>query len=110
MSRPPGEDIRTGRAGRSELHFQPTSGTGGSRGAEGGTMKARRWLTATVLAALLSPAVARAEGLQGRFAVAFQAGTQSILGGTLLKGTGGRWSANPSPSSRRATATCTRRT
>ena len=58
-------------------------------------MKARRWLTATVLAALLSPGVARAEGLQGRFAVSFQAGTQSILGGTLLQGAEGSLLGKP---------------
>jgi hypothetical protein len=58
-------------------------------------MKARMWLTATVLAALLSPGVARAEGLQGRFSVAFQAGTQSILGGTLLQGAEGSLLGKP---------------
>jgi len=58
-------------------------------------MKARMWLTATVLAALLSPGVARAEGLQGRFSVAFQAGTQSILGGGLLQGAGGTFVGKP---------------
>ena len=49
-------------------------------------MKARIWLTATVLAALLAPGVARAEGLEGRFSIAFQGGTQSMLGGDLMKG------------------------
>ena len=58
-------------------------------------MKARMWLTATVLAALLSPGVARAEGLQGRFSVAFQAGTQSLLGGDLLKGAEGTFLGKP---------------
>jgi hypothetical protein len=58
-------------------------------------MKARMWLTATVLAALLSPGVARAEGLQGRFTVAFQAGTQSILGGSLMKGAEGSLIGKP---------------
>jgi len=58
-------------------------------------MKARMWLTATVLAALLSPGVARAEGLQGRFSVAFQAGTQSLLGGDLLKGAEGSFIGKP---------------
>jgi len=52
-------------------------------------MKARSWLAATVLGALLSPAAVRAEGLEGRFSVAFQGGTQSELGGDLLKGTTG---------------------
>jgi hypothetical protein len=52
-------------------------------------MKARSWLAATVLGALLSPAVARAQGLEGRFMIAFQGGTQSELAGDLLKGTTG---------------------
>ena len=58
-------------------------------------MKARMWLTATVLAALLSPGVARAEGLQGHFSVAFEAGTQSILGGSLLQGAEGSLLGKP---------------
>ena len=49
-------------------------------------MKARIWLTATVLAALLAPGVVEAEGLRGHFKVAFQAGTESMLGGDLIKG------------------------
>ena len=49
-------------------------------------MKARIWLTATVLAALLAPGVVQAEGLRGRFKVAFQAGTESMLGGDLIEG------------------------
>jgi hypothetical protein len=53
------------------------------------------WLTATVLAALLSPGVARAEGLQGRFSVVFQGGTQSILGGGLLQGAEGTFVGKP---------------
>jgi len=52
-------------------------------------MKARSWLAATVLGGLLSPAASGAEGLQGRFSIAFQGGTQSELGGDLLKGTTG---------------------
>jgi hypothetical protein len=52
-------------------------------------MKARSWLAATVLGALLTPAAARAEGLDGRFTIAFQGGTQSELGGDLLKGATG---------------------
>jgi hypothetical protein len=58
-------------------------------------MKARIWLTATVLAALLAPGVARAEGLQGRFTVAFQAGTESMLGGDLMKGAEGSLLGKP---------------
>jgi hypothetical protein len=49
-------------------------------------MKARIWLTATVLAALLAPGVVQAEGLRGQFKVAFQAGTESMLGGDLIEG------------------------
>jgi hypothetical protein len=52
-------------------------------------MKARSWLAATILGVLLSPAASRAEGLDGRFSIAFQAGTQSELGGDLLKGATG---------------------
>src|SRR5512139_3682115 len=52
-------------------------------------MKARSWLAATVLGGLLSPAASGAEGLEGRFSIAFQGGTQSELAGDLLKGTTG---------------------
>jgi hypothetical protein len=52
-------------------------------------MKARSWLAATVLGALLSPAASRAQGLEGRFSIAFQGGTQSELAGDVLKGTTG---------------------
>jgi len=52
-------------------------------------MKARSFCTATVVAALLAPGVARAEGLEGRFSIAFQAGTQSEISGDLLKGSTG---------------------
>jgi len=52
-------------------------------------MKARSWLTATVLAALLAPGVAVGEGLEGRFSISFQGGSQSELGGDLLKGATG---------------------
>jgi hypothetical protein len=52
-------------------------------------MKARSWLAATVLGALLVPAASRAQGIEGRFSIAFQAGTQSELGGDLLKGATG---------------------
>jgi hypothetical protein len=58
-------------------------------------MKARVWLTTTILAALFTPAGARAEGFQGRFTVAFQAGTQSILGGGLLNGAEGSLLGKP---------------
>jgi hypothetical protein len=58
-------------------------------------MKARMWLTATVLGAFLSPGVARAEGLQGRFTVAFEGGTESILGGDLVKGAEGSLLGKP---------------
>jgi hypothetical protein len=52
-------------------------------------MKARSWLAATVLGAILLPANSRAQGIEGRFMIAFQVGTQSELGGDLLKGTTG---------------------
>ena len=52
-------------------------------------MKARSWLAATVLGALLSPAASRAQGVEGRFSLAFQGGTQSELAGDLLKGVTG---------------------
>jgi hypothetical protein len=52
-------------------------------------MKARSCLAATVLGALLSPAAARAQGLAGRFTIAFQGGTESALSGDLLKATTG---------------------
>ena len=58
-------------------------------------MKAHTWLTATVLAALLAPGVARAEGLEGRFTIAFQGGTESVLAGDLLKGTEGSLIGKP---------------
>jgi hypothetical protein len=48
-----------------------------------------------VLAALLAPGVARAEGLEGRFTVAFQGGTESILAGDLVKGTEGSLIGKP---------------
>ncbi len=47
-------------------------------------MKARRVATASVLAVLVGGAAQAAEGVGGRVAVAFQAGTQSELGGDLL--------------------------
>jgi hypothetical protein len=53
------------------------------------------WLSATILAAFLFPAGARAEGFQGRFTVAVQAGTQSILSGGLLNGTQGSLLGKP---------------
>jgi hypothetical protein len=52
-------------------------------------MKARSWLAATVLGGILSPAASGAQGLEGRFSIAFQGGTQSELAGDLLKGTTG---------------------
>jgi hypothetical protein len=58
-------------------------------------MRARMWLTAAVLGAVLSPGVARAEGLRGRFTVAFEGGTESILGGDLVKGTQGSLLGKP---------------
>jgi hypothetical protein len=58
-------------------------------------MKARSWLTATVVAALLAPGVARAQGLRGRFSIAFQAGTQSEIAGDLLKSAQGTLAEKP---------------
>ena len=58
-------------------------------------MKARIWLSATLLAALLAPGAARAEGLQGRFSIAFQGGTQSELAGDLLKPASGTLVGKP---------------
>ena len=58
-------------------------------------MKAHTRLTAMALAALLAPGVARAEGLEGRFTVAFQGGTESILAGDLVKGTEGSLIGKP---------------
>jgi hypothetical protein len=58
-------------------------------------MKARIWLTAAVLGAWLAPGVARAEGLQGRFSVSFEGGTESILGGDLVKGASGSLLGKP---------------
>ncbi|HEX9187286.1 MAG TPA: hypothetical protein VGB87_09455, partial [Vicinamibacteria bacterium] len=52
-------------------------------------MKARTWLTAAVVAALLAPGLARAQGLEGRFSIAFQGGTQSEIAGDLMKGVQG---------------------
>jgi hypothetical protein len=46
-------------------------------------MKARRLLPPAVLALLIAPAAARAEGLAGRFSVSVQAGTQSEIAGDL---------------------------
>jgi hypothetical protein len=48
-------------------------------------MKARSWLTAAVVAALSAPGAARAQGMEGRFSIAFQAGTLSEIAGDLLK-------------------------
>jgi hypothetical protein len=48
-----------------------------------------------VLGALLSPAASRAEGLDGRVSIAFQAGTQSELGGDLLKSATGTLFGKP---------------
>jgi hypothetical protein len=58
-------------------------------------MKARSWLPVTLLAALLAPGVALAEGLKGSFSIAFQAGTQSELGGDLLIGAQGSLFGKP---------------
>jgi hypothetical protein len=48
-----------------------------------------------VLGALLSPAASSAEGVEGRFSIAFQGGTQSELAGNLLKGATGTFVDKP---------------
>jgi hypothetical protein len=58
-------------------------------------MKARSWLTATVVAALLAPGAARAQGMEGRFSIAFQVGTLSEIAGDLIKGTQGTLLGKP---------------
>lgn len=52
-------------------------------------MSVRVWRTALVVLGLLLPGAAGAEGLRGRFSIAFQAGTQSELGGDLTKAASG---------------------
>jgi hypothetical protein len=52
--------------------------------AEGGTMKARRLLPPAILALLIAPGAAGAEGLAGRFSIAVQAGTQSEISGDII--------------------------
>lgn len=47
-------------------------------------MKARRLLPTAILALLVAPGAAGADGLAGRFSIAVQAGTQSEIGGELL--------------------------
>ena len=49
-------------------------------------MKARSFVTAAVLAVLLATGSARAEDLGGKLSIGVQVGTQSDLGGQLLKG------------------------
>jgi hypothetical protein len=60
-------------------------------------MKARSRLAATVLAGLLAPAAygAEAQGLKGRFSIAFQAGTQSEISGDLFTATTGTLFGKP---------------
>ena len=58
-------------------------------------MKARTWLTAAVVAASLAPGVARAAGVEGRFSIAFQAGTQSEIAGDLIRGAQGTLVGKP---------------
>jgi len=58
-------------------------------------MKARSWLSATVVAALLAPGAASAQGIEGRFSIAFQAGTLSEISGDLMKSTQGTLVGKP---------------
>jgi hypothetical protein len=48
-------------------------------------MKARTWLAATVLVGVFAPASYAAEGLKGRFSIAFQGGTQSEVAGDFIR-------------------------
>jgi hypothetical protein len=58
-------------------------------------MQARGWLTATVLCVCLAPVEGRAEGIEGRFSLAFQGGTQSEISGDMLKGASGTLLGKP---------------
>jgi hypothetical protein len=58
-------------------------------------MKARSWLTATALVAVLAPGAARAQGVEGRFSIAFQVGTQSELAGDLIRSAQGTLLGKP---------------
>ena len=111
VSRSSGEDIRTGRAGRSELHFQPNERqrrvAPGRRGDDEGSH------------------VADGDD-PGRFPLSRRRAGRGAPGALHGRRPGrdavdprrrpperhrrGRCSASPSPSSRRATGTCTRRT
>lgn len=52
-------------------------------------MKALRLLTPAILALLVAPGAALADGLAGRFSIAFQAGTQSEISGDVTAATQG---------------------
>jgi len=58
-------------------------------------MQARGCLTATVLFAILGPGVGWAQGIEGRFSIAFEAGTQSEIAGDLIKGASGTLLGKP---------------
>ena len=58
-------------------------------------MKARGWLTATVLFAVLAPGAGWADGIEGRFTVAVQGGTQSELSSVFIKGGSGTLLGKP---------------
>ena len=58
-------------------------------------MKARSCVATTVLAVLLAPGIARGQGIEGRFSLAFQAGIQSELSGDFLKGVDGTLLGKP---------------
>jgi hypothetical protein len=58
-------------------------------------MKARNWLTATVLFAALAPGAGWADGIEGRFTIAFEAGTQSEISGDLIQGASGTLLGKP---------------
>ena len=58
-------------------------------------MKARRLLPPAILALLLAPVAARAEGLAGRFSIAVQAGTQSEIAGDIIASAQGTLVSKP---------------
>jgi hypothetical protein len=58
-------------------------------------MKARGWLTATVLFAVLAPGTGWADGIEGRFTIAVQGGTQSELSSVFIEGVSGTLIGKP---------------
>lgn len=58
-------------------------------------MQARGCLRAMVLFAVLGPGVSWAQGIEGRFSIAFEAGTQSEIAGDFVKGASGTLLGKP---------------